>query len=110
MNARERLALKPLAYATKPCCAVPLTQENPDCVWHGYRSLMVELSQFSLSEEVCAHALTVETRAQAHALRFFRDGALKDAARQALTTSVTAEELIAQLLVAANQLIATLEA
>lgn len=108
MNAQEKLAGKPSFYTQNPCCAVPLSFENPDCVWHGYRSLMVSLAAHDLPEEVCADALRVETRAMVHALEFVRKTLVGDAQVQAVQGE-SPVVMMSQFVDGLNHLIAQLE-
>jgi len=66
-------------YTTEPCCSVPLNLESPDCIWHHYRSVHVQMAALLPALH------TIETRAMAHALTFFRDTALKDTAEKVLS-------------------------
>lgn len=94
-----KLGSQVIRYVEEPCCDVPLSLENPGCVWHGYRSLLRKVA------ELIPHVRTVETRAQVHALEFFRDGALKEAARMALAGGATAEDVMTYLIGTMNFLL-----
>ena len=100
---QQELGERILRTSAQPCCAAPLSVENPDCVWHRYRSFGLAMG------EALERSRVIETHAQAHALRFFRDGALKEAARKVLTDNATASEVISDLITDVNHLLAQLE-
>lgn len=108
MDAVTQLGQKRVQYAFEKCCAVPLSEENPDCVRHGYRSLTSRLAILALPEEVCAHALVVETSAQVHALEFVRRTLVATAQEEA-ADGYSGIEVMEKFVERLNQLIAQIE-
>lgn len=87
-NTARDLAAQLTRWADEPCCSVALALENPDCLWHGYRSVSYAVAG------LLPLVRTVETRAMAHALTFFRDSALKEAKEEALQVGGNAQLVV----------------
>lgn len=91
-------------------CAVPLSTDNKDCVWHGYRSLQFLLEAEGCPANVRALAKTVETRAMAHALEFVCNNAIDGVILRARNPMLeyTADQALTDLQTSVRQLIAEL--
>lgn len=108
MTPRERYAEKLKVFGAAPCCPVPLMLPNPTCDWHGYRSLLVALSDVDLPDTVLEQVLTVETQAQVHALVYVRK-TLVATAQEETATGHDPLAVITTLVRDLNALIAALE-